>query len=360
MSIALIIGILLSSRKSQRYPYGLYKVENIVSVVIALLVFLTAYEIVMEALSYHGVQLPYSGWILIVVSLLIPVPYLLGTYEVKVGKKYNSPSLIADGRQHKVDVLTASIVFFALLAQYFGVPLDRVAAIIIALFVFRAGWAILKDSMRTLLDASVDYHTLDKIRSIICSDPMVKNIISVTGRNSGRYIFVEAIVTLHKSDFDKAHHVTERIEGKIRELVPNVDRVLIHYEPEEPTCLRYAVPLQDRKGTISPHFGEAPYFAILDFNVKENRLEHEEVITNTAREEEKRKGILVAKMLLARHPDIVLTKKGVSEKGPESLLQAANIEVRQTEAESLSRIIRQVEQGLLDEKALKKGEIESI
>jgi len=354
MSVALIVGILISSRKSSRYPYGLYKVENLVSIVIAFLVFLTAYEIVLEALSTDGLQVPYGGWVLVIVALIIPVPYLLGAYEVKVGKKYYSPSLIADGKQHKVDVLTASIVFFALIGQYLGYPLDHVAAIVIAIFVFHSGWGILKDSMRTLLDASVDYQTLDKIRSIISSDPMVKNIVSVTGRSSGRYIFVEAVVTLLESDFDKAHHATERSEGKIRKIVPNVDRVLIHYEPEETTHLRYAVPLQDLDGTISLHFGEAPYFAFIDFNVKAGRFEKQDIVPNEAKGEERRKGILVAKMLLAHHPDIVLTRKSISEKGPECVLQAANIEVRETGAESVTEIIRLVEQELQDGKAVEE------
>ena len=85
-----------------------------------------------------------------------------------------------------MDVLSSSIVFFALLGQFFGIPLDRVAAVVVAVFIVRSGWGILKDSMRTLLDASVDYDTLNEIRTIIQSDPMVSSIKSITGRNSGR------------------------------------------------------------------------------------------------------------------------------------------------------------------------------
>jgi len=50
-SIALILGLAISSRKSKSFPYGLYKVENMVSVIISLLLFLTAYEIVLEAIK---------------------------------------------------------------------------------------------------------------------------------------------------------------------------------------------------------------------------------------------------------------------------------------------------------------------
>ena len=50
-SIALILGLVISGRKSRNFPYGLYKVENLVSAIISLLLFFTAYEIVAEAIS---------------------------------------------------------------------------------------------------------------------------------------------------------------------------------------------------------------------------------------------------------------------------------------------------------------------
>jgi len=50
-STALILGIFISGRKSKSFPYGLYKVENLVAVIISLLLFLTAYEIAVRPRS---------------------------------------------------------------------------------------------------------------------------------------------------------------------------------------------------------------------------------------------------------------------------------------------------------------------
>ncbi len=338
-SIALIAGVLLSSRKRRDFPYGLYKVENVVAVAIALLIFLTAFEIAAEAVTGDAAAPPYSGWVLVAVAAFIPVPYLLGTYEVNVGQRYNSPSLIADGRQHRVDVLSSSIVFFALLGQFFGIPLDRVAAVIVAVFIVRSGWGILKDSMRTLLDASVDYDTLNEIRTIIQSDPMVSSIKSITGRNSGRYIFVEAMVEMATSDLKEAHQASERIEENIRQQVQNVERVLIHYEPKKKTHLRYAVPLQDREGSISAHFGEAPYFAILDVDIEKNRIERQDIIANPFVDVEKRKGGQVAEMLLAQKIDVVLLHHSLSGRASGYALEAAEVEMRMTSAATLAEAI---------------------
>ena len=173
-----------------------------VSAIISLLLFLTAYEIVREAITSKVVPVPYSGWVLGAVAALILVPFLFGRYEVSTGKKLNSPSLIADGSQFKADILSSSVVFFAILGQHFGLPLDRIAAGVIALFIVRAGWGLLSSSMRVLLDASIDQDTLEQIRLVVKGDPIVSTVENVTGRNSGRYIFVEAIVTLRISDLE--------------------------------------------------------------------------------------------------------------------------------------------------------------
>lgn len=48
------------------------------------------------------------------VAAIVPVPLLFGIYEIRVGERYGSPSLVADGRQFRADVLTESVVFAAL------------------------------------------------------------------------------------------------------------------------------------------------------------------------------------------------------------------------------------------------------
>ena len=345
-SIALILGIVISGRKSKRFPYGLYKVENVVSVIISLLLFLTAYEIVREAITSEVVLISYSRWVLGVVAALILVPFLFGRYEVRMGKKFNSPSLIADGSQFKADVLSSSIVFFALLGQHFGLPLDRIAGGVIAIFIIRAGWGLLSSSMRVLLDASIDQDTLEQIRLVVEGDPTVSTIKNVTGRNSGRYIFVEVVVTLRISDLERAYSVSKRIEDKIREMVPNVDRVLIHYEPQSKTQLRYAVALSSSREEISPHFGESPFFALIDFDLKERRLKKQEIVVNPHQGLTKGKGIKVAEFLLNHKPDIVVARENLVGKGPGYAFADAGTEIVQTEATSLSKLLVQLLAGL--------------
>jgi len=341
-SLALIVGLVLANRKSRDFPYGLYKVENVVSVIISVLLFVTAYEIAREAILSESSTVPYSGWVLAVVGALILVPLLFSRYEVRVGQKYNSPSLIADGRQFRADVLASSIVFFALLAQYFGFPLDRIAAGVVALFIVRAGWGLLWNSMRVLLDASVDSETLGKIRSVIQAEPAVTSIQNLTGRNSGRYVFVEATVALRVSDLKQAHLVSQRIEHNIKETECCVDRVLIHSEPVLKTELRYAVPLANRQGDISSHFGESPHFALLDFDTHQRHIARREIVDNPHAGLKKGKGIKVAQFLFQYKPDVIVTREELSGKGPGYAFAEAGVETVRTEAASLDEFARQL------------------
>ena len=338
-SLALIMGLIISSRKSSSFPYGLYKVENLVSILISLLLFLTAYEIVREALTEERLINPYGEWVLLAVGLMIPIPILFGRFEVGMGQKANSPSLIADGSQFKADAFTASIVLFALLGQRFGIPLDRVAAIVIAIFVVKAGWDILVSGMRVLLDASVDTQTQDRIRAAIGAEPTVSAIKGVTARNSGRYLFVEVNVELRITDLKKAHQASERMEKKIREAVPHVDRVLIHYEPRSRIQISYALPLADVNGEISRHFGTAPYFALVEIDLQRKAVSRQEVLANPHKDLAKARGLKVAEFLLLHKPDVVITRENLSGKGPGYVFAEAGVETVRTEAGSLEEVI---------------------
>ena len=338
-SLALILGVKISERKSESFPLGLYKVENLASIVISFLIFLTAYEIIIEAVRGDAVLISYQGWVLYAVAAIIPLPYLFGSFQIKVGERTGSPSLIADGVQHKADVLTSSLVFLALIAQSVSFPLDRIAAVIIALVIVKEGWKILVSGMRVLLDASVDAATLEEIRTLIMEAPEVVSISELVARNSGRYLFVQASLTLRVADLKRAHQVSERIESRIKREIPQVDRVQIHYEPIVESRRRYAAPLADMRGTLSKHFGESPYFALVEIDFEEMRLLRQEIVANPHKDLIKGKGLKVAQFLLGFKPDVVFSSERLEGKGPGYAFAEAGVETLQTDAGTLEELM---------------------
>ena len=335
-AIAVLIGLKLSTRKSKAFPYGLYKLENVITVVMAGMIFFTAYEIAQQALFTPARQATVDLWMLGSVVVATIIPLVFSHFELRAGRAANSPALIADAKEYRAHVFTTGTVFAALLAQRFDLPLDRVAALIIVVAIGKTGWDLLADGMRVLLDASLDANTLLKIREIIIAEPTVAELKWVTGRNAGRFRFVEAEVALRIRDLERAETATRRIEARIRQAVPHAERVLIHVEPEERIHLRYAVPLADPGGTLSEHFGEAPYFALVRVRLADGTIEEQQTLVNPYRREEKAKGIRVAEWLVEHKVDTVASKQSLKGKGPVYVFGEAGVEMQETEVTTLS------------------------
>jgi cation diffusion facilitator family transporter len=341
-SIVVLIGLRISQRKNKSFPYGLYKVENVVAVVLSGLIFYTGYEIAREALLGVQKQTKVDLWILVGVVLSIVIPLIFGHFELAAGKGANSPSIIASAMEYRTHIFTSGVVLISLVSHYFGLDIDRIASLIIVFFILKTGWELLKDGMRVLLDASLEADSLAQVRAIIESDPATAQIKSLTGRNSGRYRFLEAEISLRTNDLKSAHEVSRRIEKSIREKVPNVERVLIHYEPFQPTNRRYAFPLANLEGGMSEHFGGAPYFALVNQRLSDLLVEKQEMMLNPFTQLAKAKGIRVAEWLISLKVDRVVLKENLQGKGPEYVFNDAGVEQILTTANSWQTALQEL------------------
>lgn len=345
-SASVLMGIKLSKRRSKTFPYGLYKVENLVSLAMSLLIFLAGYEIVRETLTHRiPLMVERIPWAIGGVILAILATYFFSRYEMRIGRQINSPSIIADAEHVKTDMLSSIIILVGLVGGFFRVPLlDKGAALVILIFIARTGYRILVDSVRVLLDASLDFETMDRVKGIILSDPQVENIKGLWGRNSGRYKFIEADLTLNVKDLQRAHVITDKIAERIREKIPHVDHVLIHYEPIRKESLTFAVPLMEDKETISEHFGEAPYFSIITRRTKDGAIVKQECLNNPYLQEKEGKGIRVSEWLLQKGVDKIFTKKSFEGKGPFYVFSNARVEMIITAQKRLHDLEYRVEE----------------
>lgn len=345
-SLAVYLGVILSARKTKTFPLGLYKIENLISVVIAIFIFFAGYEIVQHMMQPGGlpqITLP----ILLFLLFTTAITYAFGLYALHLGRKTESPTLIAEGRHRQVDVISSLVVLVAAGMSYFdlrfdvlGITMDQIGAGIVVLFIARTGWALLADGMRVLLDASIDMDSLEQARKIILQEPLVTGIQSLVGRNAGRFRFLQADINLRTDDLNKAHQVSQRIEDKIKDRLSHVHSVVVHFQPQPAHRLRMAVPLQDMAGAISHHFGEAPYFALVDIMRSDKSLEQQKIISNPYQDLERGKGIKVAEWLVEQKTDQVIVRESIKNKGPGYVFANAGIAVYQMDHDTLSEALQ--------------------
>jgi cation diffusion facilitator family transporter len=340
-----LAGIKISKRKSKHFPYGLYKVENFVSLISAILIFLAGYKIVYTAFFEHqSLNAQYLPYAMAGVLLAMAITFVFSRYELRRGKELGSPSLIADAEHIRTDMFSSLVILIGLLGSWFGLNLDRIAALLVVLLILKAGAGILIDAVRVLLDASIDFETMDRVKTIIMKDPQVVAINGLWGRNSGPFKFIEGDIVTRARDLEKAHLVSRRIEKEIRQHVSKVDHVLIQYEPQRKETTTYAVPLNEDKQALSEHFGDAPYFYLAAVREKDGVFLSESYQRNPFADEEKGKGIKVSEWLLENGVDTVYSPKGFKGRGPGYVFSDAGVEVIVT-GESLSDIRRSLQKG---------------
>jgi cation diffusion facilitator family transporter len=338
-SATVLVGIKISKRKSKTFPFGLYKVENFVSLLSSIFIFVAAYEIVhtifFKTQNLKIENLPYAmGGVV----LTIGITFAFSRYELREGKAIGSPSLIADAQHIRTDMLSSGVILAGLIGSAFGLNLDKVAALLVVFFVAKSGLRILIDATRVLLDASIDFKTMDQVKTIIMKDPRVISINAIFGRNSGPFKFIEADIVVKAGSLEKAHFVSSKIEKEIRQNVSRVDHILMHYEPQKKETTTCAVPLIEDKTAIADHFGSAPYFYVATKREKDGVLVSEAYLHNPASADEKGKGIKVSEWLLEKGVDLVYSPKGFEGKGPGYVFSDAGVGVNVTEHKSLEDI----------------------
>jgi cation diffusion facilitator family transporter len=340
-SASIWAGIRISRRKTKRFPYGLYKVENLLALITSVIILLAGYEIARGVLEGGGriqaERLPFAmGGVLVIILLLLG----FSRYELKAARRLNSPSLEAEAQHLGTDLFASCVILAGLAGTYFQVqfPLDRWGALIIVLLIARVGLKIAVDAIRVLLDASLDFNTLNTIRDIIQKTPQVSKINALTGRNSGKFKFIEADLALKVRELEKAHFVANQIEGRIRARVPNVDHILIHYEPEKKETRITALPITEDRLHLSEHFGEAPYFLLLTLRIQDKKLLEEKILANPYRTLKTGKGIRVSEWLISQGVDEVMAAKSFDHKGPYYVFADAGVAMQQTEQKEVHHI----------------------
>jgi len=298
-SVFVSIGIFLSTRKSKKFPYGLYKVENLVSLVVAVLVIFAGGEIIIRSFK-GGAHLVNEKVGLLITAFSIAASLLLGLYKIRVSKKTNSPSLRADGYHSMSDALSSVVVFLGIFLYSIFPDAERVAGVIVAGILMYAGFEILKQSLLVLLDVQLREEDIQKIMEVLNRYKSIK-INFIRGRSSGSHYFIDLGISMPERSLKRAHEITEDIERKIKNVLSGVEDVIIHYEPLRKEATIYAIPIVRERPTT--HIGRCESFLIFEYLRDKRRCY---TVKNPGYMADSGRGALAVKTLLNEDVDVLL------------------------------------------------------
>ena len=234
-----IIGIKISSRNPDKsHPYGHEKFECIAAIILATLLAIVGVKIfisgIVTLINGEDIKVP-SIIALFAAIISIIIKELMYQYTVKVAKKTNSSALLADAWHHRSDALSSIGAFIGILGSILGLKFfDPLASIIIALFIIKVAYDILKDALDKILDHACDDETIEKLKMIIFKNDKVLTIDDLKTRLFGSKMYVDLEIGVDaKLSLVEAHTIAEAIHDQVEKEFSNCKHCMVHVNPKE-------------------------------------------------------------------------------------------------------------------------------
>ena len=239
-----LVSIIMSARPPDRdHPYGHGKIEYFSAGFEGALIILAAFGIFRVGVDQmlHPRPLPNleTGlWILLATAF---VNLVLGIGLIRVGKKTDSLTLLADGKHLLTDVYTSGGVLIGLLlVKFTGLHrLDGIVACMIGINILATGAGLVRTSFAGLMDAS-DPALLDSVSKLILGHRKDKwvDVHQLRAWKSGTHVHIDLHLILPRNlSLEAAHREAKTLEHHIVEYFKGRASVLIHMDPcVDPDC----------------------------------------------------------------------------------------------------------------------------
>ena len=219
----------------KRHPYGHGKFENISGVIEALLIIAAAIWIIVESVKkFLGediiLEKIWIGSIVMIISAIVNTFVSRRLY--KVARQTGSVALEADALHLKTDVYTsAGVAVGLILILLTDIKwLDPIIAILVALFILRESYSLLKRAFFPLLDIAWSDEEIKGLHKKL--KEMGGQFHDLRTRMSGNYRFIDIHVEMPADEsVENAHKFCDQIEEELMSTYQNLT-VNIHVEPK--------------------------------------------------------------------------------------------------------------------------------
>ena len=243
-----IFALSIASRPAdEEHPFGHGKVENVAAIVQAVLIFtaggLIVYSAVNRIITGATVEMTEVGMGVMLFSIVVSI--FLSRHLLKVSRVVDSIALRANAHNIAADVYSAAAVLAGLVViRFTGLNiLDPIIALLVALFIFKVAYDVLRGSFGELIDVK-----LPEAEERVIELSIMEHVGELAGfhqlrsRKAGsqRYIDLHLVMPKHIS-LEEAHRMCDHIEQDIENKLPH-SSITIHVEPCDGECDQCPIP----------------------------------------------------------------------------------------------------------------------
>ena len=234
-SIVTLLGFKLAEKPADRkHPYGHARIEYIAGLTVAVMILFIGLELgkssVQKFINPEPIEFSFTAVWVLCASILVKLFMML--FNLKMGRRINSNTLLATAADSRNDVMTTSAVLAASIVEHFyDVRIDGVMGKAVSLFILYSGIKLAGETMSPLLGEGANPELQKQITDYINGCPMVLGCHDLMVHDYGpgrRYASIH--VEIDKNEDPMACHA--RIDRMERECLKNYGtHLVIHYDP---------------------------------------------------------------------------------------------------------------------------------
>jgi cation diffusion facilitator family transporter len=230
------------------HPYGHERAEAFASTIAAVMIgvagVLVGYDSIHSLLQPVGE--PPSALTLVAAGIAILVKFALSGYVGNLARRIKSKSLLAEARDHLLDVIASAVVIVGILLARLGlVRFDAIAGLGVAVFILVAAIGILRTAAQELMDTSLTPAQRHEILRIVEAVPGVQRVRAIAGRTIGYTILIELHVDVNPaSTVAEGAHIVDAIKETLLRQIEDARTVVVELNTDqfEPDALRLMAP----------------------------------------------------------------------------------------------------------------------
>lgn len=220
-SVITVAGAKLADRNPDfEHPFGHGRYEYLSALVISIIIFYAGVTAMVESVKkILDPEVPeYTTASLVLLAVAVIVKIILGRYVKRKGAETDSGALIGSGSDALFDaVLSFSVLVAALIYLGCGVSLESYVGTVIACFILKSGFGMLRDTLNEILGERPDPLLVRQIKNLLVEEPEIRGAYDLMINNYGPgrnyasvHIELPDVMTVEQVD-----RLTHRIHEKV-------------------------------------------------------------------------------------------------------------------------------------------------
>ncbi|MGD9141470.1 MAG: cation diffusion facilitator family transporter [bacterium] len=221
----------------EKHPYGHGGIDTVVALGVILILLATGIVAGLGAVRclFGNGELSRPGPVALYAAIFsIILKEVMFRYTFRVGKKSNSPSVIANAWDHRADVYSSIAALIGIAGARMGyLYLDPIAGLFVSYMIIRISVTLIRSNLGEIIHEAPSEETIETIQKEVLVVPGVRRVRRARVHRVGHARFLDVDIQVDGGlTVTEGHDIATRVKFHLRDSIEHVSDVMVHVEPE--------------------------------------------------------------------------------------------------------------------------------